>query len=82
MRLDLAIDDDAAPSPHVLAAKPHALADIDIDASAAPAVSAGAAAASQGQRLLKQMQDKAGGGDRVVVRTLMTKAVPVVKQVR
>jgi hypothetical protein len=78
MRLDSAIDDDAAPSPHAQqTTKMHALADIDIDnCAAAPA----AAAAAQGQRLLKQMQEKAAGEGKVVAKVLMTRAVPVVKQ--
>ena len=78
MRLDSAFDDDAAPSPHVQqTAKTHALADIDIDnCAAAPA----SAAAAQGQRLLKQMQEKGAGEGRVVAKVLMTRAVPVVKQ--
>jgi hypothetical protein len=78
------MDDDAAPSPHVvLAAKPQALADVDIDALAT-APSAAAAAATQGERLLKQMQEKASSGDghAVGVKVLMTRVVPVAKQVR
>jgi hypothetical protein len=78
------MDDDAAPSPHVvMAAKQQALADVDIDALAT-APSAAAAAASQGERLLKQMQEKASSGEGQVVgvRVLMTKAAPVAKQVR
>jgi hypothetical protein len=80
MRLDLALDDDAASTP--LAAQPvkqQVLADIDIDA---PSTMPAAAAASQGERLLKQMREKAAGlGHTIGAKTLLTKAAPVAKQV-
>ena len=88
MRLDSTADDDAVPSPHALPqSKQHVLTDFDID-TAAPAstASVAAAAASQGERLLRQMQNKAAAGEGCVVgaRVLMTKAyaMPAVKQVR
>ena len=87
MRLDSTADDDAVPSPHALPqTKHHALADFDIDAPGpAPAASVATAAASQGERLLRQMQEKAAAGQGHVVgaTVLMSKAyaMPAVKQV-
>jgi hypothetical protein len=84
MRLDFAMDDDAAPSPHVAQQpKQQSLADVDIDALSSAPAAAATAAASQGERLLKQMQERAcsGEGQNVGARVLMTKVVPVAKQV-
>jgi hypothetical protein len=87
MRLDSTADDDAVPSPHAQPqTKHHALTDFDIDAPGpASATSVATAAASQGERLLRQMQEKAAAGQGHVVgaKVLMSKAyaMPAVKQV-
>ncbi len=86
MRLDSMADDDSLASPQALPqSKHHALTDFDIETSA-PDTSAAAAAASQGERLLKQMQEKAASGEGRVIgaKVLMAKAsaAPAVKQVK